>query len=315
VRYGKTITLTWVDHDVDFYHNTVAAVATAFGLRQAALWQPVHDPAFAFYNRYSINYPRANAGDRIWVTVSLNHWPGRVAEVTDFTMNDVGAPATGAATAGRTGSLKVDLKQMISRPNFTAGTNYEKVRDRINAASAQEKQEVLDDEALLTSLRGRMFFNDFAKAVELLGRQAPTGKELINSPVVKTALDVAWAASNIAAGFPNRRENGGHIFMNVITGEISTTKAAPGRDWGSMKLPNPTPPADNTICVGHFHTHPNPEPGFAQECSEGEPESFKADGVPGLVRSAKGTFTCGPERRLHLAGSRGYPGPSGGEAP
>jgi hypothetical protein len=305
----KTITLTWADDDVDFYHNTVAAVATAFGLSQASLWQPVHDPTFTFYRKYSIEHPRANAGDKISVTVSLNHWPGRVPEVTDFTMDKSSAPSTGV-----TGRLNTDLKQMISAPGFTQGTNYAAVRDRINAAPAQERREVLDDSALLTSLRSKMFIWDYSKAAELLGRKAPTGKELINSPVVKAALDAAWRASNIAAGFPNRRENGGHIFMNLITGEISTAKAAQGTDWGSMSLPSPTPP-DNTICVGHFHTHPNPEKDFAQECSPGEPESFMADGVPGLVRSAKGTFTCGPERRLHLAGGRGYPGPSGGDAP
>jgi hypothetical protein len=89
----KAIALRWTDHDIDFYHNTVAAVATSFGLSQAALWQPAHDPTFSFYRKYTTDHPRANAGDKILVTVSLNHWPGRVPEVTDFAMVDAAAPS------------------------------------------------------------------------------------------------------------------------------------------------------------------------------------------------------------------------------
>jgi outer membrane protein OmpA-like peptidoglycan-associated protein len=89
----KAIALKWTDHDIDFYHNTVAAVATSFGLSQAALWQPAHDPTFSFYRKYTTDHPRANAGDKILVTVSLNHWPGRVPEVTDFAILDAAAPS------------------------------------------------------------------------------------------------------------------------------------------------------------------------------------------------------------------------------
>lgn len=164
-----TITLRWVDVSNDFFDNTVAAVANRFGLCQPSLFQPVHDPAFAFYRKYSLDHPRANAGDKIWITVAFNHWPGRNPEVTDFTMTELAsAPGTAA-----TGKLSDDLREVISASDFTAGKNYDKVHDRINAASAQEKQAVLSDQALLASLRGKMFFDDFAKAAELLGLQLP----------------------------------------------------------------------------------------------------------------------------------------------
>lgn len=222
------------------------------------------------------------------------------------------ATPAGPASPG----LKDDLRKMAGKSDFVMGRNYDQVRDRINAASAQEKRLVLVDQPLLNLLRIKMFFNDFAKAVELLGRQSPTAKELIDSPEVKSALDTAWSKSNVGAGLGHRHEEGGQIFINLITGRISTAMVPPGKEGPlvAMQLPSPTPP-DNSVCVGHFHTHPNPEAGFAQECSSGEHESFLADGVPGLVRSAKGTFTCGPDRRLHLGGAKGYPGPSGGEPP
>jgi len=174
---------------------------------------------------------------------------------------------------------------------------------------------VLADQPLLAALRLKMDFNDFAMAVELLGRQAPTGKELSENSVVKSACDTAWAASNSDAKNPNDwRENGGYIFMNLISGEISISTVPPG-NWGRLDLPSPdlkTIPA-NTIVVGIFHTHPNPD--APQVCEDHDIDKSKVDGVPDVVRGPKGPFPCGVERRLHLAGARSYPGPSGGDPP
>jgi hypothetical protein len=212
-------------------------------------------------------------------------------------------------------SLKDDLRKMSVRPNFTPGRNYDMVRDRIKASSDQEKREALRDPALVTSLRQKMMFQDFAKAVELLGRQSPTGEELIKNPEVKKTLDAAWAASNVSAKNPdNWRENGGYIFLNVVSGSISTMKAAPG-NWGQMALPSPdlkTIPEDS-IVVAVFHTHPNPD--RAGVCEEHDIEKSSIDGVPDIVRGHKGPFSCGVKRRLHLAGARGYPGSGEDDAP
>jgi len=211
--------------------------------------------------------------------------------------------------------LKDDLRTMANRSDFSFGSNYGQVHDRINKASAQEKREVLADQPLLTLLRHKMMFNDFAMAVELLGRQPPTGKQLMEDAVVKGALEAAWADSNVNASNPDDwRENGGYIFMNVISGQISTTRVPPG-NWGRLNLPSPdlkTIP-ENTIVVGVFHTHPNPA--GTLDCEDHDTQESQLDGVPDVVRGAKGAFPCGVERRLHLAGSRSYPGPSGGDPP
>jgi hypothetical protein len=73
----------------------------------------------------------------------------------------------------------------------------------------------------LTPLRGKMYFNDFAKAAELLGRQSPTGKQLMEDPVVKSAPEAAWAASNVDAKDPNDwRENGLHIHERDLRSDL-----------------------------------------------------------------------------------------------
>ena len=220
-----------------------------------------------------------------------------------------------ASSAGPPARLSRDLQDMAHGSDFEWGKNFGRVRDRINAASAQEKQVALADQALLGLLRIKMDFNDFAMAVELLGRQAPTGKELSENSVVKNACDAAWKDSNVDAINPNDwRENGGYIFMNLVSGEISTSRVPPG-NWGKAIIADPALkdiPA-NTIVVAIFHTHPNPN--APQECEEHDNQKSQLDGVPDVVRGPKGTFPCGVELRLHLAGTRGYPGPSGGDPP
>ena len=201
-------------------------------------------------------------------------------------------------------------------PQLASVGPYDFVHDVIMDASASERAAILADQASLKKLSTTVPIYDFAKYMELLGRQAPTATELIANSVVKSALDTAWKASNVPAGLGKRHEEGGYILMDLATGQLSILKASPGKtgELVAMMLPNITPPRGK-IVVAHFHTHPNPEEGMAQECSSDEPEKFEADGVPGLIRSAKGTFHCGPKRRLHLSGWGGLPGPSGGEAP
>ena len=105
-----------------------------------------------------------------------------------------------------------------------------------------------------------------------------------------------------------------YIFMNVISGQLSTTRV-PSGNWGQLSLPGPELKniPDNSIVVGVFHTHPNPD--GAGTCEEHDIQESRIDGVPDVVRGAKGPFPCGVERRLHLAGFKGYPGPSVGDPP
>jgi hypothetical protein len=212
-----------------------------------------------------------------------------------------------------------DLRAAL-RAAVKAKSSYDQLHDLIALADESKKAAVLADHALLKSLHDAVFMNEVARLIELLGRKAPSGAELVTNTTVVKALDAAWKASHGGAA-SGRHEEGGYILMDLITGDLSVLPAGPGRtgrDPGpsvlAMQLPDPTV-RSGLVCVANFHTHPNPEPGFEQGCNPSDDPTFQINGVPGLIRSAGGTVACGPERRAHLGGARGYPGPSGGDAP
>jgi hypothetical protein len=88
---------------------------------------------------------------------------------------------------------------------------------------------------------------------------------------------------------------------------------------GPLGSPSEVP---DSIVVGAFHTHPNVGPCWGAVFASGTDTTTASNvGVPLLIIGAfptvaatQTTFT-GPARRLHLAGDRGFPGTSGGEAP
>ena len=85
--------------------------------------------------------------------------------------------------------------------------------------------------------------------------QAPTATELLANPVVREALDEAWAASE--PGNPEKRhEEGGWIYMDLKTAEIKIRRAQRGTQ-AKMILDSPRE-IPGAIVVGIFHTHPNP---------------------------------------------------------
>ena len=88
-----TISIAWVDRSDDFYRSLVAAAGRQFGIREAALLQPLHDPALNFFRSYSQGHPRVRSGETIRVRVSLAHAPGRMPEVTNVTVTDGAAAA------------------------------------------------------------------------------------------------------------------------------------------------------------------------------------------------------------------------------
>ncbi|HBL61889.1 MAG TPA: hypothetical protein DDZ80_26805, partial [Cyanobacteria bacterium UBA8803] len=212
-----------------------------------------------------------------------------------------------------------DLKSILTSM-IASGTNYAQVKAVIQAASATDRSAVLADQALLTSLKGALPWNDFAKSVELLGRQAPDYNTLIADPTVQAALTTAWTNSNPAVPGPGttQHEEGGWIYLNLITGNISVTPQTSGGQ-AAINLSNPPIVADS-IVVGMFHTHPNLGPGWAPGPSPADQRLDAQDGVPDIVVGSPSPpattyYQSGPSRRLHLAGNQGLPGSAGGMAP
>ena len=134
----------------------------------------------------------------------------------------------------------------------------------------------------------------------------PTATELINNSVVQAAMDQAWTDSQ-----PNdpasRHEEGGWIYMDTTTGQISTARAAAG-SMSRLSLAGP-PVVPGAVVVGTFHTHPNPSAGgWDPKPSITDKRSAAYTGVPWLIRSDAGVFSTGPNRRRGgLSGGPGYP--------
>jgi hypothetical protein len=220
---------------------------------------------------------------------------------------------------GGGGGNKKDLKSKLTSM-IASGTNYAQVKAAIQAASATDRSAVLADQALLTSLKGALPWNDFAKSVELLGRQAPDYNTLIADPTVQAALTTAWTNSNPAVPGPGttQHEEGGWIYLNLITGNISVRHQTSGGQ-AAINLSNPPIVADS-IVVGKFHTHPNLGPNWVHGPSSGDATVDAQHGVPDIVVASPNPpattyYQSGPSRRLHLAGNQGLPGSAGGVAP
>jgi hypothetical protein len=136
--------------------------------------------------------------------------------------------------------------------------------------------------------------------------RAPTATELANDPIVLVALDQAWIDSE--RGDPVRRhEEGGWIYLNVTTGDLTVRRALRGRGSG-IDLEKPGIIAGSVV-VGKFHTHPNPtSEGWISGPSGGDVLIDEEHGVPDLIRAEDGTHFSGPEcRRGGLVGEAGYP--------
>lgn len=136
--------------------------------------------------------------------------------------------------------------------------------------------------------------------------KAPTAAELRNDPVVQAALDVAWMDSQ--AGDPVlRHEEGGWIYLETGTGQLSIQRAARGAAAG-INLSKP-PLKAGSVVVGKFHTHPNPiAEGWNPGPSAADEIIDDQHGVPDLIRAEDGTHFSGPlSRRGGLGGGGGFP--------
>ena len=128
----------------------------------------------------------------------------------------------------------------------------------------------------------------------------------MNDAIVLNALDAAWVDSRPDDAIA-RHEEGGWIYMNTITGEISIRRATPGAMAG-IDLSSP-PIVVGTILVGVFHTHPNPTAeGWDPGPSVSDQLIDNLNGVPDLIRADNGVHLSGPNvRRGGIAGGPGFP--------
>lgn len=234
-------------------------------------------------------------------------------------------------------SLQTALQTLISADNRT----YQDYKNAIQAESMIRQFVALNNQQLLLDLKTKLNWNNWARCIELLGRRAPTGAEMLRNANVRTALNAAWAASNAAVTIwpthnpaavgnacnppvggapPNAaHEEGGFIYMHLVTGELSTRRVAAGAQ-AALTLANP-PVVVNSIVVGGFHTHPNVGACWGAPFFSGADITWSAtNGVPLLMRGAfplvanTSNHTTG-NARAHLAGNRGLPGAGGGLAP
>ena len=214
--------------------------------------------------------------------------------------------------------LRTQIRSLIDAADLT----YATYRTRIRAASLLQRDVVLADVPTVRALRNHLPWNNFARCVELLGRRAPNHAFLVRQTVVSTALRAAWVASNPAVNPPvgTQHEEGGWVYLNLITGELSVRRAAGGAG-AAINLAAP-PLLPDRIVVAKFHTHPNLGPGWLAAPSPQDTAVDATHGVPDIVVGTAGVnpavfqfFASGPDRRAHLAGNRRLPGAGGGLAP
>jgi hypothetical protein len=234
-------------------------------------------------------------------------------------------------------NLKTSLRTLITANNRT----YADYKAAIQGTTMLQQHVALRDQQLLRDLKGQLSWNNWARCIELLGRRAPSGNRMRRNATVRAALAAAWTASTPAvtiwpvhdpahvgdpcnpplAGAPptSAHEEGGFIYMNLITGNL-TTRSVPAGGQAALVLAAP-PVVANSIVVGGFHTHPNVGTCWGAPFFSGDDIAWSAfNGVPLLMRGAfpgianTSDHATGNTRR-HLAGNRGLPGAAGGLAP
>ncbi len=204
------------------------------------------------------------------------------------------------------------------------GCGYGQFKNVINASS--DKATALADQPFLLQLADYLSWDDFAKCVELFGRTIPGAGTLLSDATVQAAMAAAWAVSGAAItpkppapAPPGVHEEGGYIYLDIITNTISTSRAEPGAQ-ASLPLNDPSPP-EHAITIGGFHTHPNVGPVWGSPFASGADVNWaNRNGIPLLIRGAfpavvNVSDTSTGVGRAHLAGDRGFPGATGGTAP
>jgi hypothetical protein len=123
-----------------------------------------------------------------------------------------------------------------------------------------------------------------------------TIQEAADDPVVRAALQDAWAASH-ADNKTTRHEEGGWI-LEDMSGNLTVVPWVSGNRDGITPGPTPPPPPGGRV-VGHYHTHPNPptdENGdhWNQGPSEADKNFANNRNLPGIVVNGAGNQFYGP---------------------
>ena len=254
----------------------------------------------------------ANAGGRTaeqWAAIAA-HLPNRQADVATLARIAGWNPTNLASLAGlfaanaggRTSAEwatiaaqwidhEADIATLARVPQWTAAdlaslarnrANYALLKTLITARSSNEKSEALASQDLLTILKNSLSWNDFAKCVELLGRKIPDFNELTANNTMTGAFQQAWQASN-ASIHPNhgQHEEGGWIYLNIITGGLSVQRQAAGGQ-AAINLSAPPVQADSVV-IAKFHTHPNLGPHWVHGPSGDDTRVDALHGVPDVV--------------------------------
>jgi hypothetical protein len=135
---------------------------------------------------------------------------------------------------------------------------------------------------------------------------ASTAADLQRNAAVQQAMNDAWRDSQ-ANDPAHRHEEGGWIYQDTTTGQI-TTRRAPGGAQASLDLSHP-PEVPGSVVVGKFHTHPNPtSEGWDPGPSNQDTRVDALHGVPDLIKADDGVHTSGPDsRRGGMGGGPGFP--------
>jgi hypothetical protein len=233
--------------------------------------------------------------------------------------------------------IKTNIRTLISADN----RSYTDYKTAIEAGTMVQRHVALNDQQLLTDLKDKLSWNNWARCIELLGRMAPSGNKMRLNATVRAAMRAAWTDSDPAVtrwptpdatnalapqcdpvvGSPptTAHEEGGFIYLNLITGNLTTRRVAAGGQ-AALPLSNPVMVA-NSIVVGGFHTHPNVGNCWGAPFFSGADITWSStNGVPLLMIGAfpgvaDTSFHATGSTRNHLAGTRGLPGAAGGLAP
>jgi hypothetical protein len=159
--------------------------------------------------------------------------------------------------------------------------------------------------AFMRSLRDETAdFETFARLAEALGQRPPRGFDLRDRDAVRKAFADAWADSEPGA---EGHEEGGWIYLNLVTGAISVERAQADAALSKrIQLGYPTKVADSVL-IGTFHTHPIPGPyqGYASDADQDLADGWK---VPSAIIPGEGRSKWfGVEVREHMTGGQLFP--------
>jgi hypothetical protein len=184
-------------------------------------------------------------------------------------------------------------------------TSTEEAESVIGFGLAEHLEAALDDQSFMRSVRdGAGDFDAFARLAEALGRRPPIGFALRDRTAVRDAFSSAWTDSEPG---PDGHEEGGWIYLNLVTGAISTERADPEASLSKRIQLGYPPKVDDAVLIGTFHTHPIPGPfqGFASDADEELARGWK---VPSAIIPGEGRSKWfGPPVREHLSGGRTFP--------